>query len=133
MPPPTMIMRICAALVRRDPRLADDNAVALVVGRDQFAKALTAREVDVVAQRREAFLRVGLAGNLGDLAGETIDDVARRLGGSGDPEPDADVEPRYRVLIDRRHLRENRDAFERRDPQRLHLAGLDELNDGIGR
>src|SRR5215471_10949742 len=107
MPPPTMITRITQFLIGRDSRRADDGAVALVVGRDQIAKALAAHEVDVVAQRRQPFLRLRLPGDLADLAPEAIEHLARCLGRSGDPEPDPDVKSRYRVLVDRRHLRQN--------------------------
>src|ERR1700716_1423464 len=137
MPPPTMItcMRFPATptSVRRDARIANDRPVARVVGRDQVPKIFASGETEIVAERRQPFLQVRELRDLADLLAETLDDIAWRLGRSRDGEPDTDIEAGERALRNGRHLRENGDALRGRGCQGLHLTGLDELNDGVGR
>ena len=89
--------------------------------------------MEIVTERRQTLLHVWEPCDLADLLAETLDDVAGRLGRSCNGEPDADVESGERVLRDGRHLRENGDALRGCGCERLHLARLDELNDGVGR
>src|SRR5262245_65990376 len=108
MPPPTMITCIprslsangslSVPLVALDPRVTDDLAVALVVARDQFAKAIGPDKIEIVAERRQLLLHLGELGDLIKLAPDALGEIARRLGRRGDAEPDTDIESQYRIL-----------------------------------
>jgi hypothetical protein len=86
----------CLILIALDPRLANDRAVALVVIRDQLAKAFGADEIEIVAERRQLLLHVGERGDFAELPADALGEFARSLGGSGDAEPDADIELPWR-------------------------------------
>src|SRR5580700_3389382 len=110
-------MDVLYDLIRRDAGVADDFAVAGVVGCDLGGETLAVEIAEIVAEWRRLCLHLRQPVDRGDFAADARDDVARRLCRRGNAEPDADVESRYAALVERRHVRQDGDALERADDE----------------
>src|SRR5580698_9282195 len=126
-------MDVLCDLIRRDAGVADDLAVAGVVGCDLGGEMLAVEKLKIIAKRRGLFLHLRHLVDRGNLAADAFDYIARHLRRSRDAEPDADVKTRHAALVERRHVGQDGDARERADGERLYLAGLDILHDDIWR